>query len=173
MYHKFLSLFCVVILSPAFASEVSGLPDAWIGTHYGTCYASVEEAMSDSYGPDYDTDDNIGAKHLTYGADEMVISVDHTSGTNAPRTVFEKRAGGKWCVILTSPPVASLAPIIQDGIDSKPLQWVTLTQAAPGHPETKIVYTWKNQEFIYFPSHCYHVGKQGEKEFDCKNAYKE
>ncbi len=173
MCNRFLNLLSVFIAIPAFASDVSGLPDAWLGTHYGTCYTSVEDGMMDVYRPDYGSDDNISQRHVAYGANEMIVSVDRTSGTNAPRTVFEKRKDGKWCVILASPPVASLTPIEKKGIFSRPLEWVTLTQTASGYPETKIVYTWSVQRSIYFPRHCYHVSKNSAKEFDCTNAYKQ
>ncbi|CAE6770429.1 MULTISPECIES: hypothetical protein [Paraburkholderia] len=173
MLHKFLNPLYAFIVSPAFAGEVSGLPDAWVGTRYGACYTSVAEGMSDVYGPDYSSDDNIGARHVSYGVDEMIVSVDRTSGTNASQTIFEKRANGNWCVVLTSPPVSNLAPIMQDGISSRPLQWVTLTQASPGYPETKIIYTWNKHKSIYFPSHCYHVYKNKMKKFECRNAYEE
>jgi hypothetical protein len=118
MCQKLLSLFCVAILGPAFAGEVSGLPDEWIDTHYGACYISVAEGMSSFYGPDYGTDDNISEKHLTYGADEMIVSIDRTSGTNAPRIIFKKRVDDNRCVVLISPPVTSLVPITHGRISS-------------------------------------------------------
>jgi hypothetical protein len=173
MRQRYLGLLLAFSAITTFTSEVWGLPDAWVGTHYGVCYTSVSNAMADVYGPDYATDDNIAQKYLIYGAEEMIISVDHTSGTNEARTVFERRQNGNWCVALTSPPVSSLVPIVKNDGSTKPLRWVTLAQAAPGYPETKVIYILDEKKSIYFPKYCYHIYKKRAREFRCIDAYKQ
>ncbi|MEZ0601031.1 hypothetical protein ACAX43_02555 [Paraburkholderia sp. IW21] len=129
--------------------------------------------MSEAYGPNYDLDDNIGHSYVRFGANEMIVSVDRTSGTNASRLIFEKRRNGNWCVILASPPTASLVPSTQKTASSRPLQWTSLTQAAAGYSETKVVYLWDEHKSIYFPINCFHINKKSVKKIDCENAYSE
>lgn len=154
------------------ASGVSGLPDAWIGSHYGSCYASIESGMVDVYGGDYNSDANIVRKREKYGSTEMIVTSDRTSGPNAPRTVFEKHKNGEWCVVLTSPPTASLTAKFDKSIASRPQEWVTITQAAPDFLEIKVVYRWDERRAIYIPRHCYKIDGYKLKEFNCFNAYK-
>jgi hypothetical protein len=172
MRHKFLSLLCTFVAAPAFANDVSGLPEGWADLHYGACYPSVKSGMSDIYGPNYASDENIAQQNKKFGQAEMIASADHTSGTNAPRTVFEKRGRHHWCVVLASPPVASLIPAVAEIIAFRPLQWSTLTQAAAGYPETKVIYIWSKPKAIYAPVHCYLIFNQAEREIGCEDAYK-
>jgi len=171
MFPKYLSLLLIGIAAPSFSHEHTGLAAAWRGSHYGECYPSFSAGMSDVYGPGYASDENIDQKRAKYGANEMVVSTDRTSGTNASRTVFERRSGGRWCVVLTSPPVASLVPNRTADGSRKPSQWTTLTQAPPGYPATEIVYLWNRTAEIYLPSHCYHVSARKKKRLNCAKAY--
>jgi hypothetical protein len=173
MYRRFLSTICISVSIPACgASGVSGLPDAWIGSHYGSCYASIENGMIDVYGEGYDSDVNIFMKRETYGSIEMILTSDKTSGSNAARTVFEKRRNGRWCVVLTSPATASLTAKADRSTASRPQEWVTVTQAVPDSQEIKVVYKWDERRAVYMPKHCYNVDVHELREFDCFNAYK-
>jgi hypothetical protein len=173
MYRRFLNLLCISASIPACAaSDIPRLPDAWAGSHYGSCYSSIENGMADVYGKNYNSDENVVRKDKTYGSTRMILSADITSGTNAPRTIFEKHTDGKWCVVLTSPPVASITPKSDKKNSSRPLKWVTITQASPDFRETKIIYIWDKHWAIYIPAHCYHNYGFETKEFDCSNAYK-
>ncbi|WP_175940199.1 hypothetical protein [Caballeronia sp. BCC1704] len=128
--------------------------------------------MKDVYGPDYASDENIVQHEVAYGKDEMLLTEDRTSGTNAPRTIFEKRTNESWCVVLTSPPVASLAPASGKRVTLKPMRWRTSTQASPGYPEIQVIYVWSGEEKIYKPSQCY-LKSSGRKEaINCTKAYK-
>lgn len=172
MYPKFISLMCIFIAIPSIAREIADLPPAWAESHYGACYSSLENGMSDIYGPDYKSDENIVQQTMKYGSAEMVVSADHTSGSNASRAIFEKRNGSNWCVVLTSPPVASLTPAKVTNAYPRPPRWTTLTQAAPGYPETEVVYVWNRLDAVYAAARCYLISGRERKKIDCVNAYR-
>lgn len=171
MLHKSLSFLIFFAAIPAFADGLPSLPQKWANLHYGACYRSIELGMAAVYGPAYATDDNVLSTTVKYVTGEMLLTQDQTTGTNSPRTIFEKRNRNRWCVVLTSPPVASIEAIPSRGRSARPAQWVTLTQAAPGFSETKVVYSWSRANVLYLPSKCYRVTRTKTTEFDCKDAY--
>ncbi|MGV7244436.1 hypothetical protein [Caballeronia sp. M23-90] len=128
--------------------------------------------MADVYGVDYLSDVNVIRRTVKFGVGEMVVAQDRTTGTNSARTIFEERNTGKWCVVLISPPVASLLPGRTKGRSQRPSQWITRTQAAPGFPETKVIYIWSKQSLIFYPAHCLHIFPREVKHFNCSDAYK-
>ncbi|WP_154678017.1 hypothetical protein [Paraburkholderia nodosa] len=128
--------------------------------------------MADAYGEDYGSDDNIFHERATYGSVDMILTADRTSGENAPRTIFERRKDGKWCVVLASPPVSTITPKIGKDITSRPREWTTITQSAPDFNEIKVVYLWNKHRAIYMPAYCYYIGRRKLKKFDCSSAYK-
>lgn len=162
----------VVVVVPSLACAASQLLEAWSGSNYGSCYASIEQGMADVYGAEYLSNVNIVRRAMTLGTSEIVVSEDRTTGTNSARTVFEKRAPKKWCVILTSPPVASLLPVTAKGVSGRPSQWITLTQAAPGYPETKVIYVWRKQDALFYPARCFYIFQRKVQRFNCSDAYK-
>ena len=166
-----IAVFVIFTTLSAFAEESATSPAAWVNSHYGACYASMEQGMVAVYGPDYANDDNVLSTTNRYDASEMVLSQDTTSGTNSSRTVFEKRTGNRWCIVLTSPPVASIEPVPGKGKSARPAQWITLTQAPPGFAETKVVYSWSRAKALYLPSECYRVLGAKTTVLDCRDAY--
>ena len=90
------------------------------------------------YGTGYQSDENIMQKKLSFGKVEMVISADTTSGNNAARTIFERRSNNLWCVVLSSPPVAQIVPLVTDNKSTRPNGWETLTQAESAFDEIKV-----------------------------------
>lgn len=173
MRHKFLGPIFAIIAAPTFAGDALGLPDAWANSHYGTCYSSITAGMVDVYGSDYASDENITLEKTAYGIDNLLTSSDHTSGTNASRTIFEKKENDRWCIVLTSPPVASLIPVMKKGATTKPAQWMTNTQAPPGYAETRVTYIWSKQRNIYYPSECYLISGGNKKKLNCTDAYQQ
>lgn len=171
MLHKNLSFLIFFAAIPACADDFPSLPQAWTNSHYGACYRSIELGMAVVYGSDYAADDNVVRKTAKYVTGEMLLTQDRTTGTNSPRTIFEKRGGSRWCVVLTSPPVASIEAVTSRERSARPAQWVTLTQAAPGFPGTKVVYMWNRAKALYLPSQCYRVSRTKATEFACKDAY--
>ncbi len=127
--------------------------------------------MAAVYGIHYASDDNVLSVTNHYRTSEMILSQDTTSGTNSSRTIFEKRAGNQWCIVLTSPPVASMNAVSGKGKSARPAQWITLTQAPPGFAETKVVYSWNRAKALYLPSECYRVSGAKTTAFDCRDAY--
>jgi hypothetical protein len=171
MLRKNLSFLIFFAAVPAFADGRTALPQAWANSHYGACYRSIEPGMAAVYGPDYATDDNVVSTTAKYVTGDMLLTQDRTTGTNSPRTIFEKRGRNRWCVVLTSPPVASIKAVPSPGRSARPTQWVTLTQAAPGFSETKVVYLWSRAKALYVPSRCYRVSRTKTTELACKDAY--
>jgi hypothetical protein len=172
MCRRFLSLLSLLISLPDLANAEPRLPAAWEESHYGTCFESISDGMKTVYGVDYEADENIFQQEVTYGDDQILLTGDRTSGTNSSRTIFEGRAGGSWCVVLTSPPVASLSPVSQRSMTAKPIRWKTSTQASPGYPETHVIYVWSQASRIYKPSQCYLVLGGKRQNISCSNAYR-
>lgn len=169
---KFLILSIISFVLPLLAYAVPLLPDPWAASHYGSCYRSLERGMADVYGAEYASDANIVRRDMTFGAGKIVVSEDRTTGANSARTIFEKQATGKWCVILTTPPAASLLPVMAVGFSERPLQWITRTQAAPGFPETKVIYIWNRKHALYVPTHCVYIFPEKTRNFNCLDASK-
>lgn len=172
MNHKHLSVLALAISASACNGKTPTLPDAWDASHYGSCYASIEEGMASVYGEAYELDANVSKEKLAFGTDTLVMSADRTTGTNSARTVFERRKDRGWCVVLTSPPVASIVPLVHHGRAVRPNKWETLTQAPPGFTELKVIYTWDTAKALYIPTGCFHISGTSAKGFDCREAYK-
>jgi hypothetical protein len=171
MLRKSLSVLICFAATPALADNLSSLPQAWANSHYGACYRSIELGMTSVYGPDYATGDNVVSATARYITGEMRLTQDQTTGANSSRTIFEKRAGNRWCVVLTSPPVASIDSVPGSRRSARPAQWITLSQAAPGFSETKVVYLWSRANALYLPSKCYRISRTTTTEFACSDAY--
>jgi hypothetical protein len=154
-----------------FAEELFALPQPWKNSHYGSCYSSLNSGMSDTYGTDFADDENILQFPRSVGSRKLIIASDSTSGTNSQRTVFERRGPRKWCVVLSSPPVADLAPGAVSASLQRPTTWTSVTQAPPGLPETKVTYRWDSKDQVYKPVTCYKGSVQHWTSFDCNEAY--
>jgi hypothetical protein len=172
MNRKHLSSLALAISASACYGKTPTLPDAWDASHYGSCYTSIEEGMAAVYGATYELDENVRSERLDFGKNTLVMSSDRTTGTNSARTMFERRHGKVWCVVLTSPPVASIAPLMHQGRPVRPTKWETLTQAPPGFTALKVIYTWDTAKALYIPTGCFHISGTSAKGFDCREAYK-
>lgn len=171
MHVKFLSTVIFIgFCSPAF-SETTPLPAPWHASHYGVCYKSLKSGMSAVYGQKFDEDQEILRNHRKIGSKEFVIASDSASGTNSQRTIFERRTANKWCVVLTSPPVADLSPSEISKTSRRPMIWTTTTQASPGFTETKVIYKWDLKQKIYLPYSCQKGNEKHWQSFDCNKAY--
>lgn len=169
---KLLSISVFMIGCNAFGAEVTSLPQPWHDSHYASCYPSLKVGMSDTYGSDFEEDENILHFPRRIGSHNFVIASDSTSGTNSQRTVFEQRGARSWCVVLTSPPVADLAPGPSSESLKRPLTWTSVTQAAPGFPEIKVIYKWDSKNMIYKPASCYKGDVGRWRSFNCNEAYR-
>ena len=171
MHVKFLGIAIMLSSCNVSAEELFALPQPWKNSHYASCYSSLNLGMSDTYGADFADDENILQSPRSIGSRKFVIASDSTSGTNSQRTVFEKRGSRKWCVVLSSPPVADLAPGAVSVFLQRPTTWTSVTQAPPGFPETKVLYRWNSKDQVYKPVSCYTGSVRNWKSFDCNEAY--
>ena len=99
----------------------------------------MEAYASKSYGAEFRDDENIVLSKKKFGKAMFDVVEDRTSGTNHPRSLLSKRAGG-YCVVLTTPAVAQLAPITTND-SGVPLKFRSSDQAPPGMPQHEITYT--------------------------------
>jgi hypothetical protein len=162
----------VLAVGLALAKAPQSSAGALAQSHCRTCYKSVADAMTDIYGVDYDSDNNIFQEKAIFENSEMLLSGDRTSGTNASRTIFEKQKSGAWCVVLISPPVASLVPVVEENARKRPTRWKTTTQASPGYPAIQVVYVWSKKAEAYKPAQCF-LESSGKKRtsINCPSAY--
>lgn len=97
----FTSTFLVFINQSAYGAEAE-------------CYPTVDAYMTASYGENYKDDENISAHKDIYGGNIFYIVADKTSGTNYSRSLLRENASGKFCLILSTPPIAQLIPRAPD-----------------------------------------------------------
>jgi hypothetical protein len=137
------------------------------------CFPSVEAYASKRYGAEFRNDENIVLSKKKFGKAVFDIVEDKTSGTNHPRSLLSKRAGG-YCVVLTTPAVAQLETIATDD-SGVPLKFRSTDQAQPGLPQHEITYTFHPASSVYEPGDCREISYVGNKKnvkpVQCKSMF--
>ena len=137
------------------------------------CFPSVEAYASKSYGAEFRDDENIVLSKKKFGKAMFDVVEDKTSGTNHPRSLLSKRAGG-YCVVLTTLAVAQLAPIATND-SGVPLKFRSSDQAPPGLPQHEITYTLDPTSSVYEPGDCREISYVGKKKnakpVECKSMF--
>lgn len=137
------------------------------------CFPSVEAYASKRYRAEFRNDENIVLSKKKFGKAIFDIVEDKTSGTNHPRSLLSKRAGG-YCVVLTTPAVSQLAMIATDD-SGVPLRFMSMDQAPPGLPQHEITYTLNPASSVYEPGDCrgisYVGNKKNVKPVQCKSMF--
>ena len=156
--------FIALISSIGCASE-----SVWSNSPIGRCYSSISEYMIQTFGSDYQEDENL---KITNAADNEKYkwAYDATPGKNITRVLFEIGQDSA-CVILYIPLAST---VLTDKSDCKftdvPKYFVSRDTPPPGFPETEI-YFYRNKKGLFGPVDCYHVINRRKQSIDCNKAF--
>lgn len=109
--------------------------------------------MTASYGENYKDDENISVREDKYGGNKFYTVADKTSGTNYSRSLLRESAPGKFCLVLSTPPVAQLTPRARDEF-GVPRRFVATDQAPPRIAEHEWIYVFNWDKSRYDAKIC-------------------
>lgn len=170
-FHK-LIVFSTLV-SMLFGVKAAGLK----GEGVGHCYDSLASYMSETFGEQYQDDENIKQELVQNGSGDNVSErpsyywvYDATPGVNITRTLFEKDKEKRFCAILQIPlSSGNDFRIKKDG--SLPDVVKSIDSPPPGFPGTKIVFRLDKKHHFYRMSECLRVRNGIEKKVNCKKIF--
>lgn len=117
------------------------------------CFQDSEAYMRASYGTAYKEDENLVIKQERFGKQIYYVARDLTSGTNHTITLLMERPGTGLCKVLTTYPVAEIAPKEFDK-RGYPIVLIAKDQGTTSH---EIIYSWNKSQAQFTPSKCYEI----------------
>lgn len=117
------------------------------------CFANGDVYMVSKFGSAFRDDDNLNIRKQRYGVQDYYLASDMTSGTNAPVTLLLQRPGKGLCVVLSTPPVATLKAAKFDR-QGRPITFVAKDQ---GTTSREITYEWDSATVQFRPVGCKEV----------------
>lgn len=114
------------------------------------CFEDVAEYMDANYGIAHGEDENLEVKKERYGKAFYYVVRDKTSGTNHPITLLMPTKEGCLRNVLTTYPVAVLAPVRFDR-KGFPTSFRAFDQGTISH---EITYAWYKEKGIFEASKC-------------------
>lgn len=156
--------FIVLISSVGCASE-----SVWSSSPIGRCYPSINEYMIQTFGNDYQEDENLNITNASAN-DSYKWVYDATPGKNITRVLFEIGLNSS-CVILYIPLASTVFTDKGDyAFAVVPKYFVSRDTPPPGFPETEI-YFYRNKKGLFDPVNCYHIKNRRKQSIDCNNAF--
>jgi hypothetical protein len=135
---KILYLLCTLLLSNVVLANDSA------------CFDSTEAFMVKKYGSAYRDDENFVIRKVRYGKQAYYAASDMTPGHNFPISLLMRRPGRGLCLVLDTPPVATLHALKYDK-HGRPLVFVAKDQ---GTTSREITYTWNRKSETFNPTMC-------------------
>ena len=117
------------------------------------CFANGDVYMVSKFGSAFRGDDNLKIRKQRYGTQDYYLESDTTSGTNAPVTLLLQRPGKGLCVVLSTPPVATLKAAKFDR-QGRPITFVAVDQ---GTNSQEVTYKWDSATVQFHPVGCKEV----------------
>jgi len=152
------------------STQVYAADTAWANDPTGKCYQSINKYMVETFGSNYDNDENLKIINATKRGDYKWV-FDATPEINITRILFKVKKNSA-CVILYAPLSSTIKPNREiDKFDKKPQYFISINTPAPSFPTTKILYA-KNRQGFFSPKNCYQIGKV-DKKINCSDAFKD
>ena len=165
------------LVSPFFVCAEQG-QSAWQDSPVGRCFSSINDFLTERYGPDYSSDENIktiplrGGKSVSGGRIErgFVWAIDATPGVNITRTLLRINDNGQACAILYAP-LSSEISLQYLPANRIPKLVITNDSPPPNFDGNKVIYGLNKKTSTYRPLVCYKVKNKKTTKIPCNRAF--